>query len=42
MHYRTPFLLCAALLALPVQAQNAADFLLTRSTKTKDVGALAA
>ena len=26
MHYRTPFLLCAALLALPVQAQNAADF----------------
>lgn len=26
MHYRTIFLLCAALLALPVQAQNAADF----------------
>jgi lytic murein transglycosylase len=26
MHYRTTFLLCATLLALPVQAQNAADF----------------
>ena len=26
MHLRTTFLLCAALLALPVQAQNAADF----------------